>query len=99
MFANQVFLLCAICINKEVFRQYLQLLLKLMDSLAVGLIIVTHFFSGISSADFTRLQSIQNSLAHFVRSKHKYDHPTLKSLHWLPVRNLCDFKVLTLVYN
>jgi hypothetical protein len=58
-------------------------------------------FSGISTADFSRLQYIQNSLARVIRSKHKYDHitPTLKSLHWLPVRYRCHFKILTLVYK
>jgi hypothetical protein len=58
-------------------------------------------FTGISTTDFTRLQCIQNSLARVIRSKHKYDHitPTLKSLHWLPVRYRCHFKILTLVYK
>jgi hypothetical protein len=58
-------------------------------------------FTGISTTDFTRLQYIQNSLSRVIRSKHKYDHntPTLKSLHWLPVRYRCYFKIFTLVYK
>jgi hypothetical protein len=58
-------------------------------------------FTSISNANFARLQYIQNSLARVVTRKLKYDHitPSLKSLHWLPVRYRCDFKVLTLVYK
>jgi hypothetical protein len=58
-------------------------------------------FTSISNANFVRLQYIQNSLAHVETRKQKYDHitPSLKSLHWLPVRYRCDFKVLTLVYK
>jgi hypothetical protein len=43
----------------------------------------------ISNANFARLQSIQNSLAHVVTNKLKYDHitPSLKSLHW-PLSNI-----------
>jgi hypothetical protein len=58
-------------------------------------------FTSISNVNFARLQYIQNSLARVVRRKLKYDHitPSLKLLHWLPVRYHCNFKVLTLVYK
>jgi hypothetical protein len=50
-------------------------------------------FTGISNANFARLQSIQNSLARVVTRKLKYEHitPSLKSLHWLHVQYWCDF--------
>jgi len=58
-------------------------------------------FTSLSTADFNKLQCVQNSLARMIGGKRKYDHitPLCKSLHWLPVRSRCMFKVLTLIYK
>ena len=49
----------------------------------------------------TRLQYVQNALARFVTGASKYTHitSTLRTLHWLPVRQRIIFKTLVLVYK
>jgi len=42
---------------------------------------------GMSEADFSKLQRVQNTLARVVFRRGKFDHitPTLSELHWLPI--------------
>ena len=49
----------------------------------------------------TRLQYVQNALARFVTGASKYTHitSTLRTLHWLPIRQRIIFKTLVLVYK
>ena len=48
-----------------------------------------------------RLQSIQNAAARLIVGASKYDAitPTLRDPHWLPVRQLIDFKMGVLAYK
>ena len=45
-------------------------------------------YSGISQTNLNKLQRIQNSLARVITNTSKYQHitPTLKKLHWLPIK-------------
>lgn len=54
-----------------------------------------------SSSQITRLQLVQNAAARLIHKCCKYDHITLilKSLHWLPVRQRIDFKILLFVFK
>jgi exonuclease III len=56
---------------------------------------------GIPEASVKKLQLVQNSAARLVSKTHKYEHitPVLKALHWLPVSQRIDFKVLILTYK
>ena len=58
-------------------------------------------FRSLSSRNATRLQYVQNALARFVTGASKYTHitSTLKTLHWLPIRQRIIFKTLVLVYK
>ena len=58
-------------------------------------------FHSLSSKNITRLQNIQNCLARFVSGASRLSHvsPTLKSLHWLPVKQRLIFKTLLLIYK
>ena len=58
-------------------------------------------FRGLSCFNQHKLQSIQNTLARIVTNHGKYAHvtPTLKQLHWLPVKYRCIFKTATQVYK
>ena len=58
-------------------------------------------FRSLSSRNATRLQYVQNALARFVTGASKYTHitSTLRTLHWLPVRQRIIFKTLVLVYK
>ena len=58
-------------------------------------------FCSLSSRNATRLQYVQNALARFVTGASKYTHitSTLRTLHWLPVRQRIIFKTLVLVYK
>ena len=57
-------------------------------------------FRSLSSHNATRLQYVQNALARFVTGA-KYTHITssLRTLHWLPIRQRIIFKTLVLVYK
>ena len=48
-----------------------------------------------------RLQRVQNNAAQIVARLKKFDHiaPTLKSLHWLPVKYRIEFKTLLFTYR
>ena len=48
-----------------------------------------------------RLQSIQNAAARLIVGSSKYDAitPTLRDLHWLPLRQRIDFKMGVLAYK
>ena len=58
-------------------------------------------FRSLSSRNATRLQYVQNALARFVTGASKYTHitSTLRTLHWLPIRQRIIFKTLVLVYK
>ena len=58
-------------------------------------------FHSLSSRNATRLQYVQNALARFVTSASKNTHITssLRTLHWLPIRQRIIFKTLVLVYK
>jgi len=58
-------------------------------------------FFGISERLMNRLQSVQNAAACLVTGTRRSDHisPVLRQLHWLPVRQRVDFKVVTLVHQ
>ena len=48
-----------------------------------------------------RLQNVQNAAARIITRIKKYDHikPDLKQLHWLPVNQRINYKILLLTYN
>ena len=56
---------------------------------------------GISDGLVQRLQSVQNAAARLVTGAGRREHitPVLRQLHWLPVRQRIDFKVMVLVYK
>ena len=57
-----------------------------------------NMYTGMSSANFDKLQLVQNTLACVVTLTRKRNHiqPSLKILHWLPIRQRVDFKVALL---
>ena len=56
---------------------------------------------GIADIDLTRLQRVQNQLAHLVTKSPPFTHsiPLLRSLHWLPVKFRILFKINLLIYK
>ena len=58
-------------------------------------------YSGISQANLNKLQRIQNSLARVITntSKYQYITPTLKKLHWLPIKQRIDYKLCLITYK
>jgi len=57
---------------------------------------------GINAGLVHRLQRVQNTLARVaVPSVRRYDHisPTLRQLHWLPVRQRIDFKMALMTFK
>ena len=49
----------------------------------------------------TQLQILQNNAARVITQWRKYDHitPVLIDLHWLPIKQRIDFKILLLTYK
>ena len=54
--------------------------------------------AGLPNTDIDR---IQNSASKLVKNFDRYDSPTkaLKELHWLPIRDRIQHKILSLVFN
>ena len=57
--------------------------------------------TGVSLNSIIKLQRVQNQAARIVSCAKKHQHitPVLKDLHWLPVKQRIDFKVLTFVHK
>ena len=57
--------------------------------------------TGLSKGAVRKLQLIQNAAARVLTKTKKFEHitPILKSLHWLPVSQRIEFKVLLITYK
>jgi len=57
--------------------------------------------NGLPDTKTQRLQRVQNNAARMVARIKKFDHitPTLKSLHWLPIKQRIIFKSMLLTYK
>ncbi len=58
-------------------------------------------YIGLPAYLIENLQMVQNAAARLIVGLRKFDHisPTLMDLHWLPVKERVDFKVLLLAYK
>ena len=58
-------------------------------------------FIGLPQKAFDQLQRIQNMAAKVTLRRSKYDSSTdaLKTLHWLPIKQRVEFKILTIVFK
>ena len=58
-------------------------------------------YTGIDQYSLKRLQLVQNAAARMLTGTKKFDHitPVLASLHWLPVKQRIDFKVLLFAFK
>ena len=56
---------------------------------------------GLPDAQLQKLQLVQNAAARLVTGTHRREHitPVLFALHWLPIRQRIQFKLLLLVYR
>ena len=57
--------------------------------------------TGITDANFQRLQRIQNRAVRLIFGLKRHDHisPYLANLHWLPVKERVNFKLLTIMFQ
>ena len=57
--------------------------------------------TGITDRLIRKLQLAQNAAARILTKTRKFDHitPILKNLHWLPIRQRIDFKILILTWK
>ena len=62
---------------------------------------VNGILSGLPDIDINKLQKVQNVTVKFVCDKDKYSSASecMTYLHWLPIRQRIDHKVLTIVYH
>ena len=90
--------------HMHLIRQYLTQ--DTTQTLVLG-IVMSHLdypnaiFSGLPDKDMANLQRIQNACAKLVLQKDKLTSSTecLCALHWLPIRERIDYKILTLVFK
>ena len=56
---------------------------------------------GLPNSSILKLQRIQNSAARIIYRRKKFDHvtPLLKQLHWLPIRQRIEYKLLLLCFK
>ena len=88
----------------EIYRQYFTQ--DTAQTLVLG-IVMSHLdysnaiFSGLPDKDIANLQRIQYACAKLVLQKDKLASSTecLCALHWLPIRERIDYKILTLVFK
>ncbi len=68
---------------------------------AKKLIHVLSVYTGLPKGSLVKLQLIQNAAARVLMKLKKREHttPVLMELHWLPVHQRIDYKILTLVYK
>lgn len=57
-------------------------------------------FVGMTKANFTKLQRVQNTLARVIIRRRKFEHitPALMELHWLPIEHRVTYKLATLAF-
>ena len=62
---------------------------------------VNSLLHGLPTFLIDRLQNVQNAAARIITRTKKYDHikPVLKQLHWLPVNQRINYKILLLTYK
>ncbi len=58
-------------------------------------------YYGANLSSIGRLQMVQNTAARLLTGSRKFDHisPILTSLHWLPVKQRIEFKMLVFVFK
>ncbi len=56
---------------------------------------------GLSDILLNKLRNVQKSAARLITLSGKYQHifPTMKKLHWLPIRQRIEYKILLLTYK
>ena len=56
---------------------------------------------GLPDCQIQKLQRVQNAAARIITGIKKCDHitPVLKEIHWLPVQQRIEFKILLLTYK
>ncbi len=56
---------------------------------------------GVPKTSLNKLQHLQNAAARIITKTSRYDHitPVLKELHWLPIAQRVDFKILVQTYK
>ena len=56
---------------------------------------------GLPTTELQKLQRVQNAAARLICNVGQFNHisPTLKMLHWLPVKYRIDFKILLITYK
>ena len=55
---------------------------------------------GLSNSQLQKLQRVQNAAARIITGTGKYDHiaPIVRELHWLPIKERINFKILYLTF-
>ncbi|KAJ8029073.1 hypothetical protein HOLleu_28383 [Holothuria leucospilota] len=83
------------CLTTEATKLAIHALLTSRHDYCIGILI------GISNCLLTQLQNTQRTSARLITNQHKFDSITSDfiQLHWLPIKQHIDFKILLLVYK
>ena len=101
LYPNLVIFISETSIEFVIFFLFLQPQLLQIHLSPANLTTAIHFTLASSQTNLNKLQRIQNSLARVITNTSKYQHitPTLKKLHWLPIKQRIDYKICLLTYK
>ena len=101
LYPNLVIFISETSVEFVIFFLFLQPLLLQIHLFPANLTIAIHFTLASHKQIVNKLQRIQNSLARVITNTSKYQHitPTLKKLHWLPIKQRIDYKTCLLTYK
>ena len=101
LYPNLVIFISETSVEFVIFFLSLQPQLLQIHLSPANLTIAIHFTLASHKTNLNKLQRIQNSLARVITNTSKYQHitPTLKKLHWLPIKQRIDYKICLLTYK
>ena len=101
LYPNLVIFISETSVEFVIFFLFLQLQLLQIHLSPANLTTAIHFTLASHKQTSTNFKRIQNSLARVITNTSKYQHitPTLKKLHWLPIRQRIDYKICLLTYK
>ena len=101
LYPNLVIFIFETSVEFVIFFLFLQPQLLQIHLSPANLTIAIHFTLASHKQISTNFNAFKNSLARVITNTSKYQHitPTLKKLHWLPIKQRIDYKTCLLTYK
>ena len=101
LYPNLVIFISETSVEFVIFFLFLQPQLLQIHLSPANLTTAIHFTLASHKQISTNFNAFKNSLARVITNTSKYQHitPTLKKLHWLPIKQRIDYKICLLTYK